>query len=70
VLPSGSAKRAELGGDRGEQIDRRTLPILEPKHETITGFSTRDAKAPPSFKLEAPKGALKPPLLDHSPTRK
>src|SRR5689334_4098621 len=37
--------------------DRTVLPIPEPKAPVITTFDARNAKAPPRFQVEAPKGA-------------
>jgi arylsulfatase A-like enzyme len=40
-----------------DALDRTTLPIAEPKPETITTLDARDAKAPPRFEVKAPAGA-------------
>jgi arylsulfatase len=40
-----------------ETLDRTSLPIPEPKRETITEVDARKAKAPPRFDVKAPKGA-------------
>ena len=37
--------------------DRTTLPIPEPKPESISTLDARDAKAPPRFEVKAPEGA-------------
>jgi len=39
------------------QPDRTVLPILEPRRQPITVLDVREAKAPPRFQVEAPKGA-------------
>ncbi len=38
-------------------IDRTVLPLREPYRTPITTLDARDAKAPPLFKVVAPKGA-------------
>ena len=40
-----------------DTLDRSSLPIAEPKPESITTLDARDAKAPPRFAVTAPKGA-------------
>ena len=39
------------------EIDRTALPIQGPWYPPITTLDPRDAKAPPVFEVEAPKGA-------------
>src|SRR5207344_983526 len=39
------------------QLDRRVLPIPEPKVADITEMDARKATAPPRFEVKAPKGA-------------
>jgi arylsulfatase len=38
-------------------IDRKILPIAEPKHPPIKELDARNAKAPPPFEVKAPAGA-------------
>jgi len=38
-------------------LDRTVLPIHEPTPAVITELDARQAKAPPRFELQAPKGA-------------
>ena len=40
-----------------EKVDRTVLPIQEPKRPTYKELDARNAKAPPQFKVAAPKGA-------------
>ena len=40
-----------------DSLDRTSLPIPEPKPESITTLDARDAKAPPRFQVKAPEGA-------------
>jgi arylsulfatase A-like enzyme len=40
-----------------QALDRRVLPIAEPKWEPITTLDARDAKAPPRFQVTAPEKA-------------
>jgi arylsulfatase A-like enzyme len=40
-----------------DKLDRTTLPIPEPKRESITEADARKAKTPPRFEVKAPKGA-------------
>jgi arylsulfatase len=40
-----------------QALDRRVLPIAEPKWEPITTLDARDAKAPPRFEVKAPEKA-------------
>jgi arylsulfatase A-like enzyme len=39
------------------EIDRTTLPVLEPKPPTYTELDARNAEAPPRFEVTAPEGA-------------
>jgi arylsulfatase len=39
------------------QVDRTVLPVVGPWYPPITTLDARDAKAPPVFEVEAPKGA-------------
>ena len=39
------------------ELDRRVLPIPEPKAKAIATLDARDAKAPPRFEVTAPEGA-------------
>ena len=39
------------------QVDRTELPVKGPWYPPITTLDARDAKAPPVFEVEAPKGA-------------
>ncbi len=47
---------AELGWSQ-DSLNRTVLPIPEPKPPVITELDARNAKAPPPFKVTAPKGA-------------
>lgn len=40
-----------------DSLDRTSLPIPQPKPESITTLDARDAKAPPRFEVKAPAGA-------------
>jgi arylsulfatase len=40
-----------------EEPDRTILPIPEPAYRQITEIDARNAKAPPQFRVKAPKGA-------------
>ena len=41
----------------GQELDRSTLPIKEPKRQTYTELDVRNATAPARFEVKAPKGA-------------
>ena len=41
----------------GQELDRTSLPIQEPKRQTYTELDARNAKAPPRFEVKAPAGA-------------
>lgn len=43
--------------DTTDSMDRTILPLPEPQPPAITTLDARDAKAPPRFNVEAPKGA-------------
>ncbi len=45
------------GSSIGQELDRSSLPIKEPKRQTYIELDARDAKAPARFDLKAPKGA-------------
>jgi arylsulfatase A-like enzyme len=49
----GSAERVQSDG----ALDRTVLPIHEPEAPSFTELDAREAKAPPRFEVEAPKGA-------------
>src|SRR5579872_6451620 len=49
-----AAAQAQAGRD---QLDRRVLPIPEPKLAPITELDARQAKAPPRFEVKAPASA-------------
>ena len=53
--PSTAADVAETGS--GGELDRTTLPVLEPKPPTYTELDARNLKAPPRFEVNAPEGA-------------
>lgn len=40
-----------------DRLDRRVLPIAEPKPPVYTEIDARKAKMPPRFEVKAPKGA-------------
>src|SRR2546425_1026193 len=46
-----------LGATDSGGLDRTVLPIKEPTYPTITERDARNAKAPPRFEVNAPKGA-------------
>jgi arylsulfatase A-like enzyme len=50
--PSANAAQAAEGS-----LDRKVLPIPEPKYPPITVLDVRDAKAPPRFEVKPPAGA-------------
>ena len=41
----------------GQELDRTSLPIKEPKRQTYTELDARNTTAPPRFEVKAPKGA-------------
>ena len=41
----------------GQELDRSTLPIKEPKRQTYTELDARNVTAPARFEVKAPKGA-------------
>lgn len=51
-----SSAQAESNTD-SSVLDRSVLPIPEPKVAPITELDARNAKAPPRFEVNAPKGA-------------
>ncbi len=53
--PSTTADVAETAS--GGELDRTTLPVLEPKPPTYTELDARNLKAPPRFEVNAPEGA-------------
>jgi arylsulfatase len=53
--PSTTAGVAETAS--GGELDRTTLPVLEPKPPTYTELDARNLKAPPRFEVNAPEGA-------------
>jgi arylsulfatase len=53
--PSTTADVAETAA--GGELDRTTLPVLEPKPPTYTELDARNLKAPPRFEVNAPEGA-------------
>ncbi len=55
AAPSTAADVAETAS--GGELDRTTLPVLEPKPPTYTELDARNLKAPPRFEVNAPEGA-------------
>ncbi len=55
AAPSTTADVAETAA--GGELDRTTLPVLEPKPPTYTELDARNLKAPPRFEVNAPEGA-------------
>jgi len=41
----------------GQELDRTSLPIQEPKRQTYSELDARNVKAPPRFEVKAPAGA-------------
>jgi len=48
---------AFTGNVFGQELDRSSLPIKEPKRQTYTELDVRNATAPKRFDVKAPKGA-------------
>ena len=46
-----------FGNVIGQELDRTSLPIKEPKRQTYTELDARNATPPPRFDVKAPKGA-------------
>jgi len=56
VVTAGAVGTAAAWGKR-DALDRTVLPIPMPEYPAITELDARNAKAPPPFAVEAPKGA-------------
>lgn len=48
---------ASFGNVFGQELDRTSLPIKEPKRQTYTELDARNTTPPPRFDVKAPKGA-------------